>query len=78
MYPNPTDGRVNMSLTLAQPEAVTVAWYNAIGERVLEHNFDSNVTINHSFDLGNMAAGVYYARIQYAGKTNVERVVLNK
>ena len=78
MYPNPTDGKVNMSLTLVQPEDVTVEWYNAIGERVLGTSFDKAQTINHSFDLSSMAAGVYYARIQYAGQTNVERVVLNK
>lgn len=78
MFPNPTEGKINMSLTLAQPEAVTVEWYNAIGERVLGASFDSSLTVNHTFDLSSMAAGVYYARIQYAGQTNVERVVLNK
>ncbi len=78
MFPNPSEGKVNMSLTLAQPEAVTVEWYNAIGERVLGTSFESSLTVNHTFDLSNMAAGVYYARINYAGQTNVERVVLNK
>lgn len=78
MFPNPTEGKISMSLTLVQPEAVTVEWYNAIGERVLGTSFDNAQTINHTFDLSSMAAGVYYARIQYAGQTNVERVVLNK
>lgn len=78
MFPNPSEGKINMSLTLVQPEAVTVEWYNAIGERVLGTSFESSLTVNHTFDLSNMAAGVYYARIQYAGQTNVERVVLNK
>ncbi len=78
MFPNPSEGKINMSLTLVQPEAVTVEWYNAIGERVLGASFDSALSVNHTFDLSNMAAGVYYARIQYAGQTNVERVVLNK
>jgi PKD repeat protein len=78
MFPNPSEDKINMSLTLVQPEAVTVEWYNAIGERVLGASFDSALTVNHTFDLSNMAAGVYYARIQYAGQTNVERVVLNK
>ncbi len=78
MYPNPTEGKINMNLTLAQPEAVVVEWYNAIGERVLTNSFDSSLNINHTFDLSNVAAGVYYARIQYAGQTSVERVVLNK
>jgi hypothetical protein len=78
MYPNPTEGKVNMSLTLAQPEAVMVEWYNAIGEKVLANSFDSSLTVNHSFDLTNMAAGVYYARINYGDQTNVQRVVLSK
>jgi hypothetical protein len=71
MYPNPSNGIVNIRTT--QLERLTVEVFNVMGENVLTTAINGNSTI----DLGANAKGVYMIRVSNGNAFTAQRIVVN-
>lgn len=78
MFPNPTNGEVSMTIELTKPELVTVEWYNVIGERITNRSYENVTSVNDKFDLGDLAEGMYFARVTVNGDSFIRKVIVNK
>ncbi|MGQ3131739.1 MAG: T9SS type A sorting domain-containing protein [Flavobacteriales bacterium] len=79
MYPNPTTDLVNLRFENIQAAEVRIDIISMSGAVVLSDMLynvgkDSNV----SYQLGGFAAGMYMLRISYDGRSETQRIVLNK
>lgn len=74
VYPNPTNGKVNLVLSENLSKEATVLVLNQMGQVLLEDNF----TGKESFDLSGMPNGLYFVRLQDANKTATVKVILSK
>ncbi|NNF02214.1 MAG: DUF5011 domain-containing protein [Bacteroidia bacterium] len=75
VFPNPTDGLVNIEINEFSGNEGQITIYDAGGKNIISQttaNFSSRVTI----DLSNNAAGVYVVKIDANGKTAVKYVTL--
>lgn len=68
VYPNPTKGMITIS---GIAEAGTIEIYSALGQKVMEQNFDGETTLS----LG-LASGIYMAKITSDNKTTTKKLVV--
>ncbi len=71
MYPNPTNGILNIHTT--RSEKYTVEVMNMLGETIMTAKFSGMTTL----DLAGLADGVYSVRISNGSTATVQRVALN-
>ncbi|MCR5036809.1 MAG: C10 family peptidase [Bacteroidales bacterium] len=70
LYPNPTDGIVNIE----SEGQMTISVINMLGQKILEMNATDNVTI----DLSGNGSGIYMVRIETADGTMTEKVSIRR
>ena len=75
VYPNPSNGIVNIDLQGALAQNATVEVYNAMGQLVTSKNY-SEVSGKFEVDLSGNAAGVYTIKLIANGEVVTKRVVL--
>lgn len=73
VYPNPTKGRVNISLGNLQPETIEV--YDIMGKLLIKNNAVSIDNFQTSIDLSAVAQGNYYIKITSNGQNSFKRIV---
>jgi hypothetical protein len=66
VYPNPTDGKVNIAMHSASTENYHAQVFNAFGASVVEQDFVNEMGNSISIDLSAQAKGVYYLKISNA------------
>jgi hypothetical protein len=66
VYPNPTDGKVNIDMHSASTGNYHAQVYNAFGASVVEQDFVNEMGNSISIDLSAQAKGVYYLKISNA------------
>jgi len=66
VYPNPTDGKVNIAMHIASTENYHAQVFNAFGASVVEQDFVNEMGNSISIDLSAQAKGVYYLKISNA------------
>ncbi len=76
VYPNPTNGKVNILNKNANDKNFTVSVINSLGSVVLVENFES--LSNETIDLSGQPAGIYSVKLQSASTTVNKSVVLTK
>jgi PKD repeat protein len=76
IYPNPTNGLVNVAFTGVVDGQVRGGVYNVVGEQVATLTETMNGT--YQADLTNQSAGVYFVRVNVNGKLVSKQVVLNR
>ena len=76
LYPNPTQGRINLSCYVDHDGPLHITLHNELGQVVFEQeSLGSMGTRTTELDLGDLASGVYLMKV-YDGKAQfVERVV---
>lgn len=79
-YPNPFNPTTTISFTLPSAGYTTLKVYSVLGEEIAElvnGNLDAG---SHSiqFDGSNIASGIYYYRLEAAGKVDVKKMLLVK
>ncbi|MGI9175984.1 MAG: CotH kinase family protein, partial [Rhodothermales bacterium] len=78
-YPNPFRGRTQFTLTVAQPQHVSVAVYDLLGRRVA-HLHDSPLAAGRThafaFEAGTLPAGLYLIRAEGTSFSASRRVVV--
>jgi hypothetical protein len=75
MYPNPTNGRVNIEINNAAGIS-DVAVFSITGKEVLRKNFYNNKII--SFNMNDYASGMYLVKMNVEGNQIVKKLVLDK
>ncbi len=76
VYPNPSNGQVNISNKNTTEKNFKVSVINSLGEVVLVKNFE-NLT-NETIDLSSQPAGIYSVKLQSASTTVNKSVVIAK
>jgi hypothetical protein len=66
VYPNPTDGKVNIAMHSASTGNYHAQVFNAFGASVVEQDFVNEMGNSISIDLSAQAKGVYYLKISNA------------
>lgn len=79
VYPNPTEGELNLSFTLTEGGQVSVDVFNVLGERVLSNgrNYAAGAQ-REVVDLGTLTNGVYYVNITANAFQATRKVTVNK
>ena len=78
VYPNPTNGKINIEVMSERDELVDIQVINALGQPVKSLSLNPTETFRAEVDLSGMPAGMYSVHFQKAdGETHVERVVLS-
>jgi hypothetical protein len=80
-YPNPFNPTTMMKFTIPEDGRATLKVYNAIGQEVVTL-FDGNATAGEYhqavFDASRLASGIYFSRLEFAGKTQIRKMLLVK
>ena len=63
IHPNPTNGMLNIEIDGVRSEVI-VSVFNILGEKVLEHNFSAEESLNASIDLSNQTNGTYILQVR--------------
>ena len=76
VYPNPTDGLVNVDFDLASNSPVEIEVIDAIGRTVDRWNSDNVMIVNQQFDLSNKEDGIYFIRVKANENVIVKQFIL--
>jgi hypothetical protein len=75
VYPNPSNGVVNIQISELTTETLHYAVYNQFGQLVLNGSVASG-NMNYSIDLSAMAKGIYFVDFTMGMKKASKKVVL--
>jgi hypothetical protein len=80
-YPNPFNPTTNIQFSVPQDGYASLKVYNMIGQEVATL-FSGMAKAGHyipaTFNASRLASGIYFARLQYSGKSLVQRMLLTK
>lgn len=76
IYPNPTNGELNVSVSFEQHREVKISVVNALGKVVASTQPQTVAQNNFNIDLSTFAAGLYMVRIETEGNTLVKKINL--
>ena len=80
-YPNPFNPTTNMQFSVPQDGYASLKVYNVLGQEVATL-FSGMAKAGHyipaTFNASRLASGIYLARLQYSGKSLVQRMLLTK
>ena len=78
VYPNPTDGLVNISFENIVEQIVNVRLVDAFGKEVYRNQFNVGFETNFiNFDISNYAKGIYFLQLVSNDTIRTERIVLH-
>ena len=77
--PNPTQREFTIQLTTTTRSALDISLINALGQQVYHNTIPAVAgTYSKQIDPGNVAAGIYYLKIQHDKKTYLKKLVISK
>lgn len=76
IYPNPTNGLINVSLNLNSKENTVINVYNTIGQNVYSVSVENPVYRTVSIDLTGNHSGLYFVEVKNGEKSFTKRIVL--
>ena len=79
-YPNPFNPSTTFSFSIPSKEFVTLAIYNALGQKVANVVSKNMQAGNYEFNwnANNLTSGVYFARLSAGANTQIQKVMLLK
>jgi hypothetical protein len=79
-YPNPFNPVTTIQFSIPKAGNVTLKVYNITGQEVaiLFSKYVNAGTIRSTFNGSNLSSGVYFARLEYNGKSLVQRMIMTK
>lgn len=77
VFPNPTENNFNVRLTLSQSNDISIAVYNALGQKVAETKANGTVGENNvPMNMNNANAGVYFVKIKVGKSETTKKLVV--
>lgn len=79
-YPNPFNPSTTFSFSIPNSEIVTLAIYNALGEKVAEvvNKEMQGGNYNFNWSAKNLTSGIYFARLTAGDKMQIKKIMLLK
>jgi hypothetical protein len=77
LYPNPTQGLINLNMGLTQKETVSVSVYDVQGNKLYSKTL-TGAAVNETIDMTAHSAGVYMVSVTTSKGTIRKEFVLNK
>lgn len=77
LYPNPTNGKINLTLDIPQAGEYNLSVYNIMGQKVYSTTLSVSGHYSASFDLSQYGSGVYLFTINGQGQTIEKKIVVN-
>lgn len=78
VYPNPSSGKVFLSLTGFKGKRTEVRVMNVIGNIVYrEHFFETEEQATKVLDLSKFASGLYYVKLEADEYSEIRKVIIN-
>ena len=81
LYPNPTDGALNMRVTAENKQTIGMKIYDAIGKLIVDETMDVPAgmsTVDLSSKIGSVADGTYNAVVNMSNETFTTKLVITK
>lgn len=79
IFPNPSEGKLNIKFSAPAKDEVTIKILNVEGKEVFKDNLNSSTgQFEKTIELKNNKSGVYIIRIEQDGKMTTEKIILNK
>ncbi len=75
VYPNPAKNKVNIEISLKKQSEITFGLYSMNGQKIKESK-RSGLLINESFNVSEIASGIYYIRIATNESVNFVKLVV--
>ena len=76
LSPNPTDGLVQLTLNLLEPEQSRVSVHDAVGRLIFEEKGHKTSMMSQKIDIRLQPSGVYWVRAQAGEKSAVRKLVV--
>ncbi len=78
VWPNPSNGFINLSLSPSSNENIQVSLYDIKGSRVYTEAFESNgVVFQQSIDFNTLNAGIYFIKVSSNGVHKTTKLIIN-
>ena len=78
VWPNPSNGFINLSLSPSSNENIQVSLYDIKGSRVYTEDFESNgVVFQQSIDFNTLNAGIYFIKVSSNGIQKTTKLIIN-
>lgn len=78
VFPNPTNGLLNIEINNPTGSASEISVYNVIGEKVLNTAAVKGNYSTHTIDMSTLANGVYQLEVKADGKSSFKKIVVSK
>lgn len=75
VYPNPSNGRFTLALTLAAPASTSVTVTDLLGREILSAQYPPSTSLHETFRLRDVASGRYMLRVRLGGGEMLSRVI---
>ncbi len=77
MWPNPSNGLINISMTNPNADKVFIDVFDTLGRRVKLLRYGTNFIFNESLDLKELQKGIYFIKIIKGGQILIKKIILN-
>lgn len=79
LYPNPTQGEVNIEYNFARDKEINLTLYNSIGTLVYKENYIAGIgEYKKYYNFSDLPAGIYYISMQNQGKEIRKKLIINR
>ena len=78
IFPNPSDGNININVALPVPETIIIEITNVLGQLVLQKKLNLSVAGMQQVDLSSQPNGIYYINIHSETINYTNKLIINK
>lgn len=78
IYPNPTNGKLNLDINTNGDHQVSYALYDLVGKAIETNSLSNTGSYTSTLDLGHLQRGTYFLNVTIDGKSTIHKVVLEK
>ncbi|MCH8902630.1 MAG: T9SS type A sorting domain-containing protein [Bacteroidetes bacterium] len=78
VYPNPTQGNLNIEISYSNYQQVRIQLYNILGEQLYYHNSQEQFGLKHRLDMTGYANGIYLLKVDVGEKTLTRKIIISR